>query len=832
MYIYGGYPSFYHCTRLTLVAYNTNPMKKLYHLLFLIFFYSTTIFAQCDLGNYTSTLPIPLNSYPYTNTTGITVSAAIVNITPLTNFTYSCGGNSFTGASPAWWINAANASITLTFSSPVCNFTVLVNGTNTTEEFYFNANNGVINLSNFCTADYILTGTGSSLLCNGGSASGTIITVNNPAGATQYVLTHNGLAAGSRLSLLDCYVGCNIVPPTNVITCSIPNLSFCAGDTSTINYIATGPYIAGNTFTAQLSNGAGSFASPVNIGSVSSTTSGSIPVTFPIGSLTGAAYRVRVVSNNPVVTGSNNGTNITIHALPSVTANASPASVCIGGNLTLSGGGASTYSWSSGVSNGVTFVPSSGATYTVTGTDAFNCSNTSSVFVSVNPLPTVTVASVFPNDSVCAGTACILNGGGAISYTWTSSVINNVAFVPLNTNTYTVTGTDANNCSNTSSIQIVVHPLPTISIIVSPNDTICAGAPVTLTATGASTYNWNSGVQNGIAFVPNTSTLYTVVGTDIHNCTSSNSQQIQVNPLPIVNLGLDTNLCQGQSIVLNAFNPSSTYTWQNGSSNATFTANQTGWYWVIVNQNNCKVSDTIAITVNNYPNAYLGQDTSICEGTSIVLDVTCPGCTYVWQDNSVQSTLQVSQTAAYSVTVTHIGCSSSDTIQVTQLPLPIFSLGNDTSICKEDEIKLNVYRPFASYAWQDNSTKSTYTINDIGLYWVDVSVGPCTFRDDIQITPSSNCNCPVFVPNAFSPNGDGHNDEFRLLHTDNIELIRFNIYNRYGELVFTTDYPGSAWDGKYKGVDAEIGNYYYLVQYRCGYNAKETLLKGDLTLLR
>ena len=90
----------------------------------------------------------------------------------------------------------------------------------------------------------------------------------------------------------------------------------------------------------------------------------------------------------------------------------------------------------------------------------------------------------------------------------------------------------------------------------------------------------------------------------------------------------------------------------------------------------------------------------------------------------------------------------------------------------------------------------------------------------------------MFVPNAFSPNGDGHNDEFRLLHTDNIELIRFNIYNRYGELVFTTDYPGSAWDGKYKGVDAEIGNYYYLVQYRCGYNAKETLLKGDLTLLR
>lgn len=106
-------------------------------------------------------------------------------------------------------------------------------------------------------------------------------------------------------------------------------------------------------------------------------------------------YRVRVNSSNPPVFGINNGTNINIHALPNVTANPTPSSICNGGSLVLNGGGANTYSWSSGVTNGVSFIPTTTATYTVTGTDAFGCSNTGSVTVPVNSIPTV-LASVFP----------------------------------------------------------------------------------------------------------------------------------------------------------------------------------------------------------------------------------------------------------------------------------------------------------------------------------------------------------------------------------------------------------------------------------------------------
>lgn len=171
------------------------------------------IFAQCNMTNYSSAFIIPATSYPYfSSSSGLTISATTANVPTLSNTSYSCNGNTFATATPAWWINSSTGVITLTFSSPVSNFTVAVNGTNDTELFTFTAATGSVNLTNFCTAGFTLQGAGNQLLYSGGSASGTIISINNPTGSLQYTMTHNGLGSGSRIALLDCFAAAIPLP--------------------------------------------------------------------------------------------------------------------------------------------------------------------------------------------------------------------------------------------------------------------------------------------------------------------------------------------------------------------------------------------------------------------------------------------------------------------------------------------------------------------------------------------------------------------------------------------------------------------------------------------
>ncbi len=159
------------------------------------------------------------------------------------------------------------------------------------------------------------------------------------------------------------------------------------------------------------------------------------------------------------------GVLVTVNPLPVIIANASAASICEGAAVTLTGGGATSYSWSDAVINGLGFIPITTTTYSVTGTDGNNCSNTATKTINVNPLPTITANA--SATSVCAGTSVILTGGGAASYAWSVGVTNELSFVPSTTTTYTVTGTDGNNCSNTAAITVHVNPLPDIAINIS-----------------------------------------------------------------------------------------------------------------------------------------------------------------------------------------------------------------------------------------------------------------------------------------------------------------------------------------------------------------------------
>lgn len=220
---------------------------------------------------------------------------------------------------------------------------------------------------------------------------------------------------------------------------------------------------------------------------------------------------------------------MTVNALPNVGASVTPnATVCAGTSVTLTGNGANTYAWSGGVTNGIAFTPAGTSTYTVVGTDGNTCTNTTSITVTVNPLPPLVVGSNPVSGAVCPGGQVTLTATGAATYSWTGGITNGVAFTPIATTTYTVTGTLA-GCSSTATKLVTVNSLPNVGASVSPNDTVCSGDQITLNGNGANTYVWSGGATNGVAFTPAASLTYTVTGTDMNTCTNTAVISITVN---------------------------------------------------------------------------------------------------------------------------------------------------------------------------------------------------------------------------------------------------------------------------------------------------------------
>ncbi|MGE0637613.1 MAG: T9SS type A sorting domain-containing protein [Bacteroidia bacterium] len=239
-------------------------------------------------------------------------------------------------------------------------------------------------------------------------------------------------------------------PCLEIITADLSVLEFCAGETTSIDYNAVGGFSGGNTFTAQLSDANGDFSSPVDIGSVTSTTSGTITITFPANTPGGSGYRIRVVSSATPSIGTDNATDIVINPLPPVVANASALSVCAGSPVTLTGSGADSFVWNNNVTDGVAFVPLADSYYTVTGTDVTtSCVNVDSVFVTVVALPdTAVVQTGNQLDAVLSGAAYqwvdCSNGYAAVDGAVSQS------FTPQASGSYAVIVTQ-NNCSDTSS---------------------------------------------------------------------------------------------------------------------------------------------------------------------------------------------------------------------------------------------------------------------------------------------------------------------------------------------------------------------------------------------
>lgn len=461
------------------------------------------------------------------------------------------------------------------------------------------------------------------------------------------------------------------------------------------------------------------------------------------------------------------------NTLPSISATASPNSVCNGKPTTLSGSGGVTYSWSGGVTNGVAFTPLSSGTYTVTGTNANGCSNTATVNITVLPLPTIS-ATANPS-TLCQGNSTILTGSGASTYTWTGGAINGVSFTPPSSGTYTVTGTDANGCSSTSAISLNLLPLPTITAYANPAS-VCEGNPTVLTGGGAVSYTWSGGVINNVSFIPTTNSTYTVTGTDANGCKNTATVAVNIiSPLLISIANAYSTICLGDSMLLTA-SGGLNYSWSPTAG-----------------LSNSNTASVYAFPTNDQTYTVVATDANGCTGTSSV-------------------TLSI---------ITHLDVTASKSGDVE---------------CNNHVIQLSA-NGAQNYSWTpasmlSNPTASgtSATVNQTTTFYVIGSIGSCSDIDSVTVNVYDNDESSIYIPNAFSPNGDNINECLSVKSKAHFKNYYFAIYNRWGQKVFEAEKPNECWDGYFNNQALEMGSYYYYLKAEtsCG----KIFKKGDISLIR
>lgn len=245
-------------------------------------------------------------------------------------------------------------------------------------------------------------------------------------------------------------------------------------------------------------------------------------------------YTVSITTNGQICTAT---TSVVVNALPTITTTAQYSSICTGESTNLTASGGSTYVWNNSNTDAIISVsPVVNTTYTVTGTNANSCSNTSTVSVVL-----ISTATASNNGPKCIGTSLSVDvNPTGTSYSWVGpNAYTSTAKTPtvsgsvtaLMSGAYTVTVTYASGCTQTASTNVIINSVPTASITVDNNGSICAsvGTPVQLTATGGVSYNWSGGLGSGNikSVSPITNTTYTVTITDASTCTATATQLIR-----------------------------------------------------------------------------------------------------------------------------------------------------------------------------------------------------------------------------------------------------------------------------------------------------------------
>ena len=738
------------------------------------------------LSNYSSaSTPLPLNfsgtaSISCSTFTPVTVTSATIcpgfpatiTASGATTYTWSPGGMTgasitvspavttnytVTGVGPCGTGTAISTVTVLAANNPLCLVSCPVTATNT---------------GPYCVGGTVqLNGTGGGTYSWSGP-NGFTSTLQNPtvaataAAAGVYTLT---ITVGTCTNIATTTV---VINPVAIANANIDQV-VCVG-----GFVTLAGVISGGAATGTWSAPSGTFSLATNLSSTytPSIATGTVTLTLTSNDPAGPCPAVTDIMI------------VTVNPLPIVGAGADQT-VCAGVAVTLSGSGASTYTWNNGVTNGLAFTPTASTTYTVTGTSALGCINTDQVTVTVNPLP---VLSAGPDASICTGGSTTLTANGATSYSWApgGQITASITVSPVATATYTVTGTSL-GCSASDAVTVTI--LPNASINAGLDVPICLGASTTLTATGGVSYTWDNGLLLGNNFVvsPALTTTYNVVGTNAAGCVGTDAITVIVNPNPAPVITGASTYCPGSFSLLATTTPFTTYAWSTGAVTPTINATQvdspvtvtvtnafgcqTTTPVFLVSENNsvtvnstvticqgqsslihginetvagvysqttllvagCDSISNVTLVVNPLPIVNAGLDQVYCGATNTTLNGS-GAATYTW-NNGVTNGVSFSQavgTLTYTVTGTSAaGCSSTDQVNITINPLPIVGAGPDQSICAGTPVTLSGSGA-SVYTWNNGVTDGqVFTPVSTTTYTVTgTSAAGCTSTDQVIVT--------------------------------------------------------------------------------------------------
>lgn len=502
--------------------------------------------------------------------------------------------------------------------------------------------------------------------------------------------------------------------------------------------------------------------------------------------------------------------------------------ICLGDSTTLTANGDTSYQWA--LQSAPTSIISTDSTVVVYPTATTTYLLYGNFDTISHTVQVVTPPNLFlGNDtSFCLGNSLLLNATtpGA-SYLWQDATTN-PTFSVTASGTYWAQVT-IGGCSSSDTIQATVLPPPIVNL---GNDTtLCLSATMQLNAaTLNATYLWQDGSTASSQTISGPGTYW--VRVTVNGCSTTDTIVVSYSTVLSLNLGNDTVLCDGSILPLSALQAGASYLWSDGSTNSGINITTSGLHWVQVNSNNCIASDTIQVTFVAQPSVNLGNDTVLCSGQSLSLSAGQPGVSYSWQDGSTNPNFTVTQAGTYSVQVTLGNCAASDDIQI--LPaaeIGVVDLGPDSTVCTYDGFILDATTTNAvSYQWQGGGSSPLFPVISTGTYTVAVTDACKTLSDSISVTVE-DCNCPVYLPNAFTPNKDDNNNRFHPISTCTFEYYELDIYNRWGERVYSSRRDNKGWDGKYEGKISQHGIYVYRFVYRVENQAlKEEV--GTVTLIR
>lgn len=481
-----------------------------------------------------------------------------------------------------------------------------------------------------------------------------------------------------------------------------------------------------------------------------------------------------------------------------------------------------------------------------------------------------------------AGNGILWTGENATVQSWlnSTSAANPVATIPagtVDTFWYAVKATNI-SCFRTDTVFVFANPNPVADA--GADVSICGGGAVTLggnPASNAANLVWNgenptvtswlnqTTVANPVATLPagTTGTFFYVLSASTAQCTEEDTVRIVSNPAPIVNAGADQHLCEGGTVSIGG-NPTLTGTgttlwssadataqsWLSSTTDAnptvTVPAGTTGQfvYVVSVSDSLCPKADTVNIISHVLPTVSIDSsgNTTICANQSVTLSVNGSFASYQWSNGSTGATVSVNQPGNYSATVTDaFGCTAaSNIITVSLISIPPVTVFPDTLITYGDSVVLYTdlqlgsasidsftWYPTVNISCTDCAHPVVTPQNAAQYYGINIYAGGCTISDSALIRVVFPNN--FYIPNAFTPNGDGNNDDFYIKAQSGVKVILFQVFNRWGEKIHEGSYP---WDGSYKNKAAPAGVYVYI--FKLGLFGEETSVfrKGSVTLIK